>query len=70
MLLIHGARSLLNAAKRKDRPGRLRQWALDIEGRSGHNIAAVALANKLARIAWAVWCRDTGFEDYAITKAA
>jgi hypothetical protein len=29
--------------------------ALAVERRSGHNKAAVALANKLARIAWAVW---------------
>jgi len=30
-------------------------WALDRERARGHNKAAVALANKLARIAWAVW---------------
>jgi transposase len=55
MLLIHGARSVLWAAKRKPRPGRLRAWARDLEARRGHNVAAVGLANKLARIVWAVW---------------
>lgn len=36
-------------------PDRLRIWALQLERARGHNKAAVALANKLARIAWAVW---------------
>jgi transposase len=56
MLLIHGARSvLLHAKKATAERDRLRTWALDREGARGHNKAAVALANKLARIAWAVW---------------
>ena len=55
MLLIHGARSVLCHAKKLDSPDRLRTWALRLEQKRGHNIAAVALANKLARIAWAVW---------------
>jgi transposase len=55
MLLIHGARSVLCHAKRAAKPrDRLRAWALDRERSRGHNKAAVALANKLARIAWAV----------------
>jgi transposase len=53
-LLIHGARAVLFAAKRLDRPDRLRTWVLRVETLHGHNKAAVALANKLARIAWAV----------------
>ena len=56
MLLIHGARAVLcHAKKAKHQPDRLRTWALEREGARGHNKAAVALANKLARIAWAVW---------------
>jgi hypothetical protein len=56
MLLIHGARAVLCHAKMKTAapPDRLRAWALQIERVRGHNKAAVALANKLARIAWAV----------------
>ena len=27
----------------------------------GHNKAAIGLANKLARIIWAVWCHETDF---------
>jgi transposase len=62
MLLIHGARAVLNAAKRIENPDRLRAWALNLEARSGHNRAAVALANKMARIAWAVWRSESGFQ--------
>jgi len=63
MLLIHGARAVLWHAKAKAAasPDRLRIWALQLERLRGHNKAAVALANKLARIAWAVWRRGTPF---------
>jgi len=65
MLLIHGARSALcHAHKAKDHD-RLRQWTLKLEKRVGHNKATVALANKLARIAWAVWRNDRNFESLA-----
>jgi len=57
MLLTHGARSLLRAAKvarQADRPvDALRHWALSLQARSNHNKAACALANKLARICYA-----------------
>jgi transposase len=56
MLLIHGARAvLLHAKKPTVEKDRLRTWALARERARGHNKAAVALANKLARIVWAVW---------------
>jgi len=61
MLLIHGARSVLCHAKRAETHDRLRTWALALEKRVKHNKAAVALANKLARIAWAVWKHDRAF---------
>jgi transposase len=57
MLLIHG-RSVLWSAKGKAAPDGLRAWALRTEQRRGHNVAAVAVANKLARIVWAVWSRQ------------
>lgn len=60
-LLTHGARSVLLAAKRHARPDSLRRWALCLQARRGHNKATVALANKLARIAWAVWSRNQPF---------
>lgn len=65
-LLIHGARSALNAARQTQRAGqpldRLRQWALEIEQRRGTNKATVAPANKLARILWAMACDDRRFD--------
>lgn len=61
MLLIHGARAVL-AGARPRQPDRLRAWALQLQTLRGHNKATVALANKLARIVWAVWKRDVNFE--------
>lgn len=63
MLLTHGARAVLWKAKSRENPGRLRLWALNVEARRGHNKAAMALANKLARIVWAVWRRDQEFTE-------
>ena len=63
MLLIHGARAVLCHAKKSPaRNDRLRTWALERERSRGHNKAAVALANKLARIAWRVWRDERAYE--------
>lgn len=66
-LLIHGARSVLARAKQLSRvnPERLstlQRWGLQLERRIGHNKATVALANKLARICWAVWRNATSYQ--------
>src|SRR5207245_5390537 len=63
MLLIHGARAVLCHAKHAAPPTSLQSWALRLERLRGHNKAAVALANKLARIAWAVWKHGVDFID-------
>jgi transposase len=65
MLLTHGARSVLWKAKARKTPDRLRAWALRVERLRGHNKAAIALANKLARVVWAVWRRDLEFTEQA-----
>lgn len=58
--LIHGARAaLLHAPRRADRRSR---WAVALKERRGSNIAAVALANKNARTAWALLARDASFD--------
>jgi transposase len=62
MMLIHGARSALRAGMMTDQPDDLRAWALELKSRRGFNLAAVALANKLARIAWRVWTDRRPFE--------
>lgn len=64
-LLIHGARSMLQAARRAKTRGkdldRLRSWAVDLVERVGQNRAAVAVANKLARRLWAAEHHRTAF---------
>jgi transposase len=51
-LLIHGARSALRCAGNKfDRQLR---WASSLAARRNFNVAAVALANKMARVIWAI----------------
>jgi transposase len=66
MLLTHGARSVLRAATVARRAGRdldrLRAWALAVQERTNHNKATCALANKLARIAWAVWVKHEKYQ--------
>jgi len=70
-LLIHGARAVLLAAGRAKNPDRLQAWVLRLHDRRGHNRAAVALANKIARIAWAVWSKGTLYQSLpARTRAA
>ncbi len=58
-LLIHGARSAIRHAKGKD--DRLSRWVSALAARSHPNVAAVALANKTARMAWAMLRNDTDY---------
>jgi transposase len=62
MLLIHGARSALRAGTVTRQPDDLRVWAGALARRQGHNVAAVALAHKLARVCWRVWRDGRPFE--------
>ncbi len=58
-LLIHGARSVvLRGAKREDRRSR---WVRALAERRGKNVAAVGLANKIARTAWALLVKGTSY---------
>ncbi len=59
-LLIHGARAVVSQAKHRDDP--LSRWATDIAKRRHPNVAAVALANKTARMAWAMLQNDTDYD--------
>ena len=58
--LIHGARSVASKAKHKDDP--LSQWVTGIANRKHINVASVALANKTARIAWAMLHNKTDYD--------
>ncbi|HET8708353.1 MAG TPA: IS110 family transposase [Pseudomonadales bacterium] len=65
-LLIHGARSALvhaqgTAKNKPERMTKLQCWAVNLAKRIGHNRAVVAFANKIARIAWALWKHERQF---------
>ena len=64
-LMVHGARSALRTANSKD--DRLSQWVVRLAERSHPNVAAIALANKIARMAWAMLRNGT---DYQPERAA
>lgn len=66
-LLIHGARAVILAARRKPDQG---GWLRDLLRRRNPNVAAVALANKNARIAWALLAHERSYQaDYAVARA-
>jgi transposase len=59
-LLIHGARSVLLSAKRH--PDRASGWLVRVASRRNPNIAAVALANKNARVVWAMLAHGRDYQ--------
>ena len=59
-LLIHGARAVVSQAKHRDDP--LSRWATNIAKRKHTNVAAVALANKTVRMAWAMLRNETDYD--------
>jgi transposase len=64
-LLIHGARSVICHARKSKSNDRLRSWALRLVSRTRYNKAVTALANKLARVTWAVWKSERDYEPQA-----
>jgi transposase len=63
-LLIHGARAVIAQFERKPNPPD--GWLKRLLARRNRNVAAVALANKNARIAWALLAHERTFQpDYA-----
>ena len=62
-LLIHGARSVIRAVQAQAVPSDNRedQWLRDLLARRHHNVVAVALAAKTARIAWALLAKGETF---------
>jgi len=56
-LLVHGARAVVSRAEKKD--DRLSRWINRVRAERGFNKATVALANKMARMAWAILAHDT-----------
>ena len=67
-LLIHGARSVVKVAGKKTDPRS--HWLQDLCARRNKNIAAVALANKHARIAWALISKGLDYRPQSQVLAA
>jgi transposase len=64
-VLIHGARAAAMRIKRDHAP--IGAWMDVLEARAPRNVLVVAMANKLARIAWAVLSSG---EDYRTAHPA
>jgi len=59
-ILIHGARSVIGHAKHKE--DRLSRWVTELAKRRHTNVAAVALANKTVRMAWAMMRNESDYD--------
>lgn len=59
-LFIHGGRSIQHRVNRERHA--FGAWLTSLEGRTHKNAASVAMANKLARIAWAVLVNDVPYQ--------
>ena len=69
VLLVTGATSVINAAKK---PGSklMTEWLRALLLRKPRKVAAVALANKMARVAWALMTRGEVYRHAATTTGA
>ena len=59
-LVIHGARAVIRASERKTDTD---SWLKRLMGRRNKNVAAVALANKNARIVWALLAHGRDYQE-------
>ena len=63
-LLIHGGRTVVRVAEKYQDKRNI--WINQLDQRRGKNISAVAVANKNARIAWALLSNKTTFQASAV----
>ena len=62
-LMVHGARAVASRAKNnKDKKDKLSLWIKHLIEKRGFNKAVVALANKMARIAWVIVAREEQYK--------
>lgn len=63
-LLIQGARSTLQSALKAEpsRANRLQRWIVALHGRAGYYKTLIAIANKHARIVWAMLAKDERYD--------
>lgn len=69
-LLVQGAKSTLQVALRQspDKASRLQQWIMQIYLRVGYHKTLVAIANKHARMMWAILAKDESYNAFAWQK--
>ena len=67
-LMVHGARAAVRTARHRD--DALSQWIQRLQARKHTNVVVVALANKTARMAWALVCHDIDYEPRLAAGAA
>ncbi|MGD1082713.1 MAG: transposase [Candidatus Sulfotelmatobacter sp.] len=67
-LLVQGARAVLQQSTKQS--SGLRAWLAQLTTRTHSNVAAVALANKLARMAWAVLAKNEPYRPPMLAGAA
>jgi transposase len=65
-LFIHGARAVMRRLAEKRT--RLGQWMRGVRERRHHNVAVVALANKLARIAWTILTGGVHYTEFVAAR--
>jgi transposase len=67
-LLIHGARAVLFHRMRQ--PEHQDGWLMKLRARRNPNVAAVALANKNARVVWALLAHERQYSAAPVATAA
>lgn len=69
-LLIHGARSVIYRADKRAQSSATCRWVTGVAQRRNKNVATVALANKNARIVWALLAHGRQYQEgYAVDAA-
>jgi transposase len=67
-LFVQGARAVMQ--QRTKQSSGLSAWLAQLTSRTHHNVATVALANKLARIAWAVLAKNEQYRPSVVPDVA
>lgn len=70
-LLVQGAKSTLQSALKQtpERATRLQRWIIEVYGRVGYHKTLVAIANKHARMLWAMLAKDEAYDPQAWQRA-
>jgi transposase len=71
-LLTQGARSTMQSAliRAPQKRSRLQQWIVDLRHRVGYHKTPVAIANKHARICWAILAKGEPYDPLAWQRRA